>query len=134
MPQMSDEERVALTRSTMQLLDDWGLQGREMLAVLDLPDSIKARGLAKYREDTPFPEDPRVMKRIGFLLRISEALRTTFPTNPQMRARWMRQANRHFGRRPPLAVILESGESGLVSVLAHLDCTYAWDLTGSKAN
>ncbi len=134
MPQMSEEERMVLTRSTMQLMDDWGLQGREILLVLDMPESVKARGLARYRDDTPFPEDPGLMKRIEFLLRISEALRTTFPTNPQMRARWMRQANRHFGRRPPLAVILESGESGLVSVLAHLDCTYAWDLTGSKAN
>ena len=134
MLQMNAEDRMTLTRSTMQLLDDWGLQGRDILAVLDLPDSVKARGLAKYRDETPFPDDPAVMKRIEFLLRISEALRTTFPTNPQMRARWMRQANRHFGRRPPLAVILENGESGLVSVLAHLDCTYAWDLTGSKAN
>lgn len=134
MLQISEEERMVLTRSIMQMLDGWGLESRDVLTVLDLPESIKARSLARYRDDTPFPDDPKVMKRIEFLLRISEALRTTFPTNPQMRARWMRQANRHFGRRQPLAVILEGGENGLVAVLAHLDCTYAWDLTGSKAN
>jgi hypothetical protein len=28
--------------------------------------------------------------------------------------------------------MVEDGESGLISVLSHLDCTFAWDLTGSK--
>ena len=49
-----------------------------------------------------------------------------------MGARWMQQPNRQFGKRTPLAVMVERGDSGMVAVLAQLDCTYAWDLTGSK--
>jgi hypothetical protein len=29
--------------------------------------------------------------------------------------------------------MVEGGEQGLVSVLSHLDCTFAWDQTGSKS-
>jgi hypothetical protein len=45
----------------------------------------------------------------------------------------VRRGNRQFGRKAPLAVMVEDGESGLIAVLSHLDCTFAWDLTGSKA-
>ena len=130
--QWSNEDRLALTRAVMELLDDWGLQANEMRSVLDMPESVKARNMGRYRTgSTPLPDDARVMHRAAFLLRISEALRTYFPTNPQMRARWMRQANRRLRRRAPVAVIVEGGEAGLMAVLAELDCTYAWDLTGS---
>ena len=132
MQSLTEDERLLLTRDTIQLLDDWGLQTREMMALLDMPETVKVRSFARFRDDTPFPDEPRVMARIRYLLRISDALRTTYPTNPQMRARWMRQANRRFGQRTPLATILAGGESGLIAVLAQLDCTYAWDLTGSK--
>jgi len=132
--QWSDEDSLALTRAVMGLLDDWGLQAKEMLLVLDMPDSVKARSMGRYRDgSTPLPDDPRVMHRVAFLLRISEALRTYFPTNPQMRTRWMRQANRRLRKRAPVAVIAEGSEDGLMAVLAELDCTYAWDLTGSAA-
>jgi hypothetical protein len=131
MQPLTEDERMLLTRNTMEVLDDWALQTREMMALLDMPETVKVRNFARFREDTPFPDDPRVLKRIHYLLRIADALRTTYPTNPQMRTRWVRQANSRFGRRTPLAMMLD-GESGLVAVLAHLDCTYAWDLTGSK--
>jgi hypothetical protein len=29
--------------------------------------------------------------------------------------------------------MLEGGDSGLIAVLSELDCTFSWDLTGSKA-
>ncbi len=132
--QWSEEDRLELTRAVMDLLDGWGLQAKDMLVVLDMPESVKARSMGRYRDgSTPLPDEPRVMHRIGFLLRISEALRTYFPTNPQMRARWMRQANRRLRKQAPLAVIVEGGEPGLMAVLAELDCTYAWDLSGSTA-
>ena len=132
--QWNDEDRLALTRVVMDLLDDWGLQAKEMVLVLDMPASVKARSMGRYRDgSTALPDDPRVMHRVGFLLRISEALRTYFPTNPQMRSRWMKQANRRLRKRAPVAVIVEGGEPGLMAVLAELDCTYAWDLSGSTA-
>lgn len=133
MAELSEEDRMDLTRAILDLLDGWDLSTSEMIGILDMPGSVKSRNFARFRDDEPFPSDPQVMKRISYLLRISDALRTTYPTNPHMRNRWMKQSHRRFRNRAPLNMIIQGGESGLVSVLCELDCTFAWDLTGSKA-
>jgi hypothetical protein len=127
------EERLLLTRRTMALVEGWGLGAREIISLLRLPDSVKARNLSRFRDEDPFPEDAQVQRRVAFLMRIDEALSTYFPRNPEMRTLWVKRGNKQFGRRAPIAVMVEDGESGLVSVLSHLDCTFAWDLTGSKS-
>ena len=106
--------------------------------LLNLQDRIcaaleAADGAARFREDAPFPDEVEVNRRVAYLMRIHDALLTYFPRNPEMRNLWVRRGNRQFGRRAPLAVMVEDGESGLIAVLSHLDCTFAWDLTGSKA-
>jgi hypothetical protein len=133
MSNLTPDERLQLTRRIMDLLEDWGLSGREMAAILCLPESVKVRSISRFRDDQPFPDDPAVNRRVAYLMRIEEALNTYFPRNPGMRALWMKRGNRQFGSQAPLAVILDGGEKGLVSVLSHLDCTFAWDLTGSKS-
>ena len=131
--QQQQQARGEITRAVMALLDSWQLDSREIQAVLSLPDGIRARALNKYREGQDvFPDDAAVMRRAGYLLRISDALRTTYPLNPRMSGRWVRQGHRRFGRRSPLSIILSDGESGLIAVLSELDCTFSWDLTGSK--
>ena len=80
------------------------------------------------------PDDPVVLRRARYLLRIADALRTTYPRNPRMSGRWVRQGHRRFGRRSPLSMILRDGESGLIAVLSELDCTFSWDLTGSTSS
>ena len=132
MTELTLDERLSLTRHTMQLLENWGLAAREIANLLQLPDSIKVRHLGRFHDQDAFPDDPKVNRRVAYLARIDEALHTYFPRNPQMRQLWMRRANKQFGRRAPVAVMMEDGESGLISVLSHLDCTFAWDLTGSK--
>jgi hypothetical protein len=127
------EERLLMTRRTMALVEGWGLGAREIISLLRLPDSVKARNLSRFRDEDPFPEDADVHRRVAFLLRIEEALHTYFPRNPEMRTLWVKRGNKQFGRRAPIAVMVEDGEAGLVSVLSHLDCTYAWDITGSKS-
>jgi hypothetical protein len=134
MTELTIEERRALTRRALDLLDSWRLAGAEIAAILDLPESIKPRALKRFRDEEPLPNDARVNRRISYLLRIEEALHTYFPRNPEMRHIWVKRGNKQFGRRPPIAVMLEDGESGMISVLSHLDCTFAWDLTGSKAD
>jgi hypothetical protein len=129
----ADLERIRITQGVMHMLDDWGLTASDIIKILDLPGSVRARNVARFRDDLPFPDEPQVLKRVDYLLRISDALRTYFPRNPEMRSVWMRRGNRKFGRKAPLAVMVEGGESGLISVLSHLDCTYAWDATGSTA-
>lgn len=127
------QERLLLTRRTMALLEDWGLGARHIIALLSLPDSVKARNLSRFREEEPFPDDAAVRRRVAYLMRIEEALHTYFPRNPEMRTIWVKRGNKQFGRRAPVAVMVEDGESGLARVLSHLDCTFAWDQTGSRS-
>ena len=133
---MSDTQAQArsdITQAVMALLDSWQLDSSEIQQVLSLPSNMRTRALNKFREGTDsLPEDPTVLRRAGYLLRISDALRTTYPLNPRMSGRWVRQGHRRFGRRSPLSIILRDGESGLIAVLSELDCTFSWDLTGSK--
>ena len=134
---MSEQQQQALgeiTRAVMGLLDSWQLDTQEIQGVLCLPEKTRARALNKYREGTDvLPDDPVVLRRAQYLLRIADALRTTYPMNPRMGGRWVRQGHRRFGRRSPLSIILRDGESGLIAVLSELDCTFSWDLTGSKS-
>lgn len=122
-------DRLAITRGTMNLFESWGLHTEEMMALLNLQG--KARHFAQYRFNTPFPDEPGLMRRIEYLVRIDEALRTTYPTNPTMGKRWLRQRNHKFNRHSPLAMMLDDGERGLAYVLSRLDCTYAWEQSGS---
>jgi hypothetical protein len=132
-PVPSPEERLSLTRHIMALLGDWGLKGGDILALLALPAVVKSRHLQRFTDQEPFPDDAAVNRRLGYLTRIEHALGTYFPRNPEMRSLWVKRGNRRFGRRTPLAVMIEDGESGLAAVLAYLDCTFAWDQTGSKS-
>ncbi|NCA69172.1 MAG: DUF2384 domain-containing protein [Sphingobacteriia bacterium] len=133
MSELTLQERCALTRRVMNLLEGWNLAASDILRLLQLPETIKARNLSRYREDDCFPDDPRVNRRLAYLVRIEDSLHTYFPRNPEMRHLWVKRGNKHFNKRTPVAVMVEDGESGLISVLSHLDCTFAWDLTGSKA-
>jgi hypothetical protein len=134
MTELTLDERLWLTRRTMQLLEDWGLAARDIAGLLQLPETIKARHIGRFHDQDVFPDDPAVNRRVAYLNRIEQALHTYFPRNPEMRKLWVRRANKQFGRRAPVAVMIEDGESGLISVLSHLDCTFAWDLTGSRAD
>ncbi len=131
-PPLTPEERLSITRHIMALCGDWGLGPSDILALLALPATVKTRHVARFLDQEPFPDDATVNRRLGYLTRIEQALGTYFPRNPEMRSLWVKRGNRRFGSRPPLAVMIEDGEGGLVAVLAHLDCTFAWDETGSK--
>jgi hypothetical protein len=133
MSELTAEERHTMTRKVMSMLESWNLSAQDMIRLLQLPDSVKARNMARFRDDEPFPADATVDRRVAYLLRIEEALHTYFPRNPEMRDMWVKRGNKQFGKRSPIAVMVEDGESGLISVLSHLDCTFAWDLTGSKS-
>jgi hypothetical protein len=133
MTDLTAEERHSMTRKVMSMLESWNLSAQDIIQLLQLPDSVKARNLARFRDEEPFPADVNVDRRVAYLLRIEEALHTYFPRNPEMRDMWVKRGNKQFGKRAPLAVMVEDGESGLIAVLSHLDCTFAWDLTGSKS-
>ena len=133
-PPVSAEQLLLRTQKVMESLDEWGLTGEQILAVLDFPGTERSRHLAKYRKDTPFPDDEKVACRVKFILGIIDALRTTYPRNLQMGARWMAVPHIRLNNRCPLQAMLEDGEVGVVAVLSELDCAYAWELSGSKLN
>jgi hypothetical protein len=132
MTELTLDERLLLTRRTMNLLEGWGLSARDIASILCLPESVKIRTISRFRDEEPFPDDPAVNRRVAYLMRIEEALHTYFPRNPEMRTLWVKRGNKQFGKKAPIAVMVDGGEPGMVSVLSHLDCTFAWDLTGSK--
>ena len=129
---MSPEQQMLRTTKVMEAVDEWGLSGEQILAVLDLPETERTRHLARYRKDTPFPDDERLNCRLKFILGIIDALRTTYPRNLQMGAHWMARPHVRLKNRCPLQAMLEDGENGVVAVLSELDCAYAWELSGSN--
>lgn len=131
---LTAEQKLLQTQKVMNALDDWGLNGEQILMVLDFPKTERSRHLARYRKDTPFPDDDNVACRVKFLLGIIDALRTTYPRNLHMGAHWMAAPNVRLQNRCPLQVMLEEGETGVVAVLSELDCAYAWELSGSSLN
>lgn len=130
---LSQERQVLLTQKIMSSLDDWGLSAADQVVVLNLPDGTRTRKLRAYHEDTPLPKDDNVEFRAVRILGIIDALRTTYPKNESMGGRWMKAPHRRFQNRTPLQVMLEEGNTGVNSILAELDCTYAWELSGSQA-
>jgi len=135
---MNDVKQAALadiTRAVMALLDGWELQTSEMQTLLAMPDSVRARAFHKYREGhAVFPDNPEVLQRCQYLIRIGDALRTTYPRNPHMGERWLRQPHRRFGQRTPLSILLNDGDSGMIAILSEVDCTFSWDITTSQAS
>jgi hypothetical protein len=122
-----------ITRAVVALLDSWRLQTSEMQQLLALPPNARTRMFNKYRDGNALlPNDPVVLRRAMYLLRIKDALRTTYPRNPKMSERWIRQPQRRFGRQTPLSMILDQGENGLIQVLCEVDCTFSWDMSGSS--
>ena len=126
---------LELTRAVVRMMESWGLGTEQMSAALALPEQAGAATFHRYREgQESLPDEANVLRRAQYMLRISDALRTTYPRNPEMAAHWIRRGHRRMGRRTPLDVILAGDEAGIISVLSELDCTFSWDMTGSKAD
>lgn len=133
MQPMHHDDRVAMTRTIIYILDSWGISDSEQVAVLGLPAGTPTRAVRRYRKDTPLPEDDRVMERVEHVVGIAEALRTTYPRNAHMGPRWMQQPHRRFSNRTPARTVVAEGLGGLIAVRAHLDCAFAWERSEGTA-
>ena len=123
-------DHVMITQITMRLMDDWGLESKQIIKLLDLPRNIRTRHLDKFRNGDAFPESDVTQQRIEHIAGIADALRTSYPRNMHMASRWLNTPHRRFKNRTPLATMVDS-ESGLLEVRSELDCAYAWDKSGS---
>ena len=132
---LTEEERVALTRAVINMLDNWGAGNADQVKILCLPEGTPSRKINRYRDmNEALPDDPRVNESIEHILGIADALRTTFPSNPQMGPIWMHRRNKHLRRRTPMSCMVEDGLSGMTRVRRHLDCAFAWDASGSTSH
>ena len=122
---------VVITQMTMQLMDEWGLEGKQIIQLLALPPNTRTRHLEKYRNGDAFPKSKATFVRIEHIAGIADALRTTFPRNMHMSTRWLNTPHRRFRNTTPLETMLKS-ETGLLRVRSELDCAYAWDRSGSS--
>jgi hypothetical protein len=130
--ELGGEERVALSRVVVELLDHWGVEGADQVTLLGLPPDTKPRALRRYYENTALPNSPDINERIDHLLGIADALRTSNPRSATADVIWLHAINHRFDNRPPLDAMIQDGIGGLLAVRTHLDCAYDWNLSGSR--
>ena len=126
----SDKDNAIITQMTMQLMDDWGIEGKQIIQLLALPENIRTRHLDKFRNGDTFPLNKETITRIEHIAGIADALRTTYPRNIQMATRWLNTPHRRFKNNTPIDTMLNN-DQGLLEVRSELDCAYAWDRSGS---
>lgn len=132
MSTMSEAERLELTRGILNMLEEWEIDAKDQLTLLGLND-FPAREVKRLRDSRPLPDEPEVMQRVEHLISIADALRTTYPFSRRMGKLWMHKPNRKFRQRTPIAIMVEDGIVGIISVRSYLDCSFSWDMSGSKA-
>ncbi|MFK5914099.1 MAG: DUF2384 domain-containing protein [Woeseiaceae bacterium] len=126
MKNLTSEEQVVLTVQIMDILDGWGLSSEEIITLIALPEKTPLRALRRYRENTAFPVSPELEERISHIMGITDALRTSYPHNPQMGKMWMKQKSKKLNNKIPVQILKEEGYEGLIEMRKHLDCSYDW--------
>ncbi|MCQ9375685.1 MULTISPECIES: MbcA/ParS/Xre antitoxin family protein [unclassified Methyloversatilis] len=116
----ASEDRGALARMVMTLLDHWKLSTEDQAALLGIAASNRA-ALARYRRGEPIGTSRDQYERVGHLLGIHKNLRLLFPQNRDLVYRWISTRNRAFDNLSPVEVIREWGFAGLLMVRAYLD-------------
>ena len=119
-------DKISSTQAVMHALDEWKLDGEQILTIMSLPKEIKVRHLSKFRKSEAFPDDSKVIERFRHLIGIMDALATSYPTNPKMSIFWMARKSKKFQNRTPIQVIVEDDLEGLLTIRKHLDCSYDW--------
>jgi hypothetical protein len=114
------QDRGALAKMVMALLDHWKLSTEDQAALLGLATSNRA-ALTRYRKGEPIGTSRDQFERVGHLLGIHKNLRLQFPQNRDLAYRWMTTRNKAFDNLSPVEVVKEWGFSGLLMVRAYLD-------------
>ncbi|MDQ1309890.1 MAG: hypothetical protein QG601_1160 [Pseudomonadota bacterium] len=114
------EDRGALARMVMKLLDHWQLSTEDQAALLGLAASNRA-ALGRYRRGEAIGGSRDQFERVGHLLGIHKSLRLLFPQNRDLAYRWMTTRNRALDNHTPVEVIKDQGFAGLLIVRGYLD-------------
>lgn len=116
----SRDQRQALARMIMNLLDHWKLSGEDQLVLLGLNPESRV-SLKRYREGNALSNNRDLLDRVGHLLAIHKSLRIIFPQNLELAYRWMSTRNKNFKNMTPVEVVKQYGFTGLVMVRSYLD-------------
>ncbi len=123
---ITDDQKNKLTFKLTQVMEQWKLADQDQITLLGLPASIKARHLYLYRRgDKSFDFDQVSINRSEIILGIHESLGTTYPTNREYAAIWLKRPVKKFKHKAPLELML-SGDTGMKRVWHFLDCTQSW--------
>jgi hypothetical protein len=114
------QNRGALAKMVMALLDHWTLSTEDQAALLGIAASNRA-ALTRYRKGEPIGTSRDQYERVGHLLGIHKNLRLLFPHNRELAYRWMSTRNKAFDYLAPVEVVGRWGFSGLLMVRAYLD-------------
>lgn len=114
------QDRGALARMVMTLLDHWKLGTEDQAALLGIAAGNRA-ALTRYRRGEPIGTSRDQYERVGHLLGIHKSLRLLFPHNRDLAYRWMTTRNKAFDNLTPVEVVKEWGFAGLLMVRAYLD-------------
>lgn len=116
----ASQDRGALAKMVMTLLDHWKLSTEDQAALLGVAASNRA-ALGRYRKGEAIGTSRDQYERVGHLLGIHKNLRLLFPQNRDLAYRWMSTRNKAFDNRTPVEVISEWGFAGLLMVRGYLD-------------
>ena len=114
------QDRGALAKMVMALLDHWALPTEDQAALLGIAASNRA-ALTRYRKGEPIGTSRDQFERVGHLLGIHKNLRLLFPQNRELAYRWMSTRNKAFDNLTPVEVVKAWGFAGLLMVRAYLD-------------
>ena len=114
------DDRSALAKMVMKLLDHWKLSTEDQAAMLGIASSNRA-ALSNYRSGKPIGTSRDQYERVSHLLGIHKNLRLLFPQNRDLAYRWMSTRNKAFDNLTPVEVIKEWGFAGLLIVRGYLD-------------
>jgi uncharacterized protein (DUF2384 family) len=114
------EDRGALAKMVMTLLDHWKLSTEDQAALLGIATSNRA-ALTRYRKGESIGTSRDQFERVGHLLGIHKNLRLLFPQNRELAYRWMSTRNKAFDNLTPVDIVKEWGFAGLLMVRAYLD-------------
>lgn len=116
----ASEDRGALAKMVMTLMDHWQLSTEDQAVLLGIAVSNRAT-LSRYRKGEAIGSSRDQYERVGHLLGIHKNLRLLFPQNRDLAYRWMTTRNRAFDNLSPVQVVKEWGFAGLLMVRTYLD-------------
>lgn len=117
LPLVTDEEALALARTTVNLFRRWQLSDIEARTLLG---GMAQRTWSRWKEGEIGRTDRDLRARMSILMGIHNGLRYLF-TEPARGYTWIRRPNAMFGGSSALAIMMRGDITDLIDLRAYLD-------------